>query len=113
MRYILIAILCIVLNITNPSKNDFIEFASLQIKKKYPELDFKPESSATGLEKIISGLGNTMVSNFLTDSTTQKDYIILSIFEVDMKLARDFGIKEKNIKVLGVAGNFLPMPELK
>ena len=97
----------------NPSKNDFIEFASLQIKKKYPELDFKPESSTTGLEKIISGLGNTMVSNFLTDSTTQKDYIILSIFEVDMKLARDFGIKEKNIKVLGVAGNFLPMPELK
>ena len=63
MRYILIAILCIGLNITNPSKNDFIEFASLQIKKKYPELDFKPESSATGLEKIISGLGNTMVSN--------------------------------------------------
>ena len=113
MRYILIAILCIGLNITNPSKNYFIEFASLQIKKKYPELDFKPESSATGLEKIISGLGNTMVSNFLTDSTTQKDYIILSIFEVDMKLARDFGIKEKNIKVLGVAGNFLPMPELK
>ena len=113
MRYILIAILCIGLNITNPSKNDFIEFASLQIKKKYPELDFKPESSATGIEKIISGLGNTMVSNFLTDSTTQKDYIILSIFEVDMKLARDFGIKEKNIKVLGVAGNFLPLPELK
>ncbi len=113
MRYILIAILCIGLNITNPSKNDFIEFASLQIKKKYPELDFKPESSTTGLEKIISGLGNTMVSNFLTDSTTQKDYFILSIFEVDMKLARDFGIKEKNIKVLGVAGNFLPLPELK
>ena len=113
MRYILIAILCIGLNITNPSKNDFIEFASLQIKKKYPELDFKPESNATGIEKIISGLGNTMVSNFLTDSTTQKDYFILSIFEVDMKLARDFGIKEKNIKVLGVAGNFLPLPELK
>ena len=113
MRYILIAILCIGLNITNPSKNDFTEFASLHIKKKYPELDFKPESNATGIEKIISGLGNTMVSNFLTDSTTQKDYFILSIFEVDMKLARDFGIKEKNIKVLGVAGNFLPLPELK
>ena len=66
MKYILIAILCIGLHSTNPSKTDFIEFASMQIKKKYPELDFKPESSATSLEKLISGFGNTMVSNFLT-----------------------------------------------
>lgn len=112
MRYILIAILCIGLHSTNPSKTDFIEFASIQIKKKYPELDFKPESGVTSLEKLISGFGNTMVSNYLTESTTQKDYLIFSIFEVDMKLARDFGIKEKNIKVLGVAGKFLPLSEL-
>jgi hypothetical protein len=100
------------LHSTNPSKTDFIEFASIQIKKKYPELDFKPESGVTSLEKLISGFGNTMVSNYLTESTTQKDYLIFSIFEVDMKLARDFGIKEKNIKVLGVAGKFLPLSEL-
>jgi len=112
VKYFLIALLCIGLNVTNPSKNDFIEFASIQIKKKYPELDFKPESSATSLEKLISGFGNTMVSNYLTESTTQKDYLIFSIFEVDMKLARDFGIKEKNIKVLGVVGKFLPLSEL-
>ena len=112
MKYILIALLCIGLHSTNPSKTDFIEFASIQIKKKYPELDFKPESSATGLEKLISGFGNTMVSNFLTESTTQKDYWIFSIFEVDMKLARDFGVKDKNIKVLGVAGTFVPLSEI-
>ena len=112
MKYILIAILCIGLHSTNPSKTDFIEFASIQIKKKYPELDFKPESSATSLEKLISGFGNTMVSNYLTESTTQKDYWILSVFEVDMKLARDFGIKEKNLKVLGVAGTFVPLSEI-
>ena len=109
VKYILIAILCIGLHSTNPSKTDFIEFASIQIKKKYPELDFKPESSTTGLEKLISGFVNTMVSNYLTESTTQKDYLIFSIFEVDMKLARNFGIKEKNIKVLGVAGTFVPL----
>ena len=113
MKYILIALLCIGLHSTNPSKTDFIEFASIQIKKKYPELDFKPESSATGLEKLISGFGNTMVSNFLTESTTQKDYWIFSIFEVDMKLARDFGVKEKNIMVIGVLDKFIPMPDLK
>ena len=112
MKYILIALICIGLHTTNPSKNEFIEFASMQIKKKYPELDFKPESSASGLEKMISGIGNVMISNFLTDSTTQKDYWVFSVFEVDMKLARDFGIKEKNIKVLGVAGKFLPLSEL-
>lgn len=75
-------------------------------------MNFKPESNATDLEKIISGLGNTMISNFLTESTTRKDYWILSVFEVDMKLARDFGIKEKNLKVLGVAGTFVPLSEI-
>jgi disulfide oxidoreductase YuzD len=38
------------LNVTNPSKTDFIEFASTHIKKKYPDLNFKPESNATDLE---------------------------------------------------------------
>ena len=112
MKYFLIALLCIGLNVTNPSKTDFIEFASIHIKEKYPDLNFKPESNATDLEKIISGLGNTMITNFLTESTSQKDYWILSVFEVDMKLARDFGIKEKNLKVLGVAGTFVPLSEI-
>ena len=112
MKYFLIALLCIGLNVTNPSKTDFIEFASTHIKNKYPDLNFKPETNANELEKIIAGVGNTMVTNFLTESTTQKDYWILSVFEVDMKLARDFGIKEKNLKVLGVAGIFIPLSEI-
>jgi len=29
-----------------------------------------------------------------------------------MKIARDFGIKEKNLKVLGVAGIFVPLSEI-
>ncbi len=108
-RYILIVILGFGLHVTNPSKSGFIEFASIQIKRKYPELDFKPEGSATGLEKLFSGFGNAMVSAYLADYTTQKDYLIFSVFEVDMKLARDFGINEKNIKVLGIAGKYLPL----
>ena len=61
---------------------------------------------------MISRFGNTLLNNNLTDSTTQKDYWIFSIFEVDMKLARDFGIKEKNLKVLGLAGAFVPLSEI-
>ena len=113
MKYFLIALLCIGLNVTNPSKTDFIEFASTHIKNKYPDLNFKPETNANELEKISAGVGNTMVTNFLTESTTQKDYWILSVFEVDMKLARDFGVKEKNIKVIGILDKFIPMPDLK
>jgi hypothetical protein len=30
-----------------------------------------------------------------------------------MKLARDFGVKEKNIKVIGILNKFIPMPDLK
>ena len=112
MKYFLIALLCIGLNVTNPSKTDFIEFASTHIKNKYPDLNFKPETNANELEKIIAGLGNTMITNFITESTNRKDYWILSVFEVNMKLARDFGIKEKNFKVLGVAGTFIPLSEI-
>ena len=113
MKYIVISLPCFGLHATNPYKTDFIEFATTQIKSKHPELDFKPEKGATGLEKMISGIGNAMITNYLTESTSQKDYIFFSVFEVDMKLARDFGIKEKNIKVIGIFDKFIPMPDLK
>ncbi len=50
-----------------------------------------------------------MVTNFLNEATTRKDYVVFSIYELDMKTARDFGIEAKNIKVLGVVGNFIPL----
>lgn len=119
MRYILIAILCLGLHVTNPSESDFIEFASAQIKtrllEKHPDaaglgkIISRTGPDTAGLENLISGFGNVIISAYLTEYTTQKDYLIFSVYEVDMKLARDFGVNEKNIKVLGIAGKFLPL----
>ena len=50
-----------------------------------------------------------MVTNYLNEYTTRKDYIVFSIFELDMRVARDFGIQANNMKVLGVVGQFVPL----
>ena len=97
------------LSLTNPTKSDFVDFASQQIKKEYPHLDFKAEEKTSTLEKMIAGFGNALITNYLTEATTRRDYWIFSLYEVDMKLARDFGVKAKNIKVLGIGGAFVPL----
>lgn len=109
IQIIVLAVIGIGLNITNPSKNEFIDYASTQIKKKYPELDFKADQSTSAIEKMIAGFGNMLITNFLSEATTRKDYVVFCIFELDMKMARDFGVQAKNMRVLGVAGNFIPM----
>ena len=97
------------LNVTNPTKNDFVDFASKQIKKNYPNLDFKTDEKSSGIERMIAGFGNMLITNYLNESTTRRDYLVFSLYEVDMKLARDFGVKAKNMKVLGIGGNFVPL----
>jgi len=97
------------LNVTNPTKSDFVDFAAAQIKRNYPDLDFKADERSSGLEKMIAGFGNMMITSYLNEATTRRDYWVFSLYEVDMKLARDFGVKAKNMKVLGIGGNFLPI----
>ena len=98
-----------VMNVMNPNKTEFIDFASAQIKKKYPDLDFKADKGTSAIEKMIAGFGNMMITNFLSEATTRQDYIVFTIYELDMKMARDFGVEAKNIKVLGIVGNFIPI----
>jgi len=109
IQIIVLAIIGIGLNITNPSKNEFIDFAAGQVKKNYPDLDFKTNSESSGIEKMIAGFGNMMITTVITESTATKDYFFFTIYELDMKLARDFGVDAKNIKVLGIANHFVPL----
>lgn len=109
IKTLVLALVGFVLNLTNPSQNDFIDFASEEVKKKYPELDFKSEQSANGIEKLVAGFGNMMITNFLTEATTRKDYWLFSVYELNLKAARDFGVPVKNMKILGIAGQFIPL----
>lgn len=109
VQVLVLIVLGFMMNVMNPSKNEFIDFASAQIKKKYPDLDFKADTGTSAIEKMIAGFGNMMITNFLNEATTRKDYVVFSIYELDMKMARDFGVEAKNIKVLGIVGNFIPL----
>ena len=109
VQVLVLIVLGFVMNVMNPSKNEFIDFASAQIKKKYPDLDFKENKGTSAIEKMVAGFGNMMITNFLNEATTRKDYVVFSIYELDMKMARDFGVEAKNIKVLGIVGNFIPL----
>ena len=109
VQVLVLIVLGFMMNVMNPSKNEFIDFASAQIKKKYPDLDFKANKGNSAIEKMIAGFGNMMITKFLNEATTRKDYVVFSIYELDMKMARDFGVEAKNIKVLGIVGNFIPL----
>ncbi len=99
----------VILNVSNPSKADFVEFAAVQVKKKYPNLNFQKSPGSSGLERILAGFGNMMITNYLNEYTTRKDYFIFSVYELDMRVARDFGVQANNMKVLGVVGQFFPL----
>jgi hypothetical protein len=97
------------LNISNPSKNEFIDFISIEIKKKYPEINLQANADSSAVEQILVGFGNTVITNILKESTTQKDYWLFSVYELDMRLLRDFGAQVKNVKVIGIANTFIPL----
>jgi len=109
IQIIVPAVIGVGLNITNPSKNEFIDFAAGQVKENYPDLNFKTNSESSGIEKMIAGFGNMMITTVIAESIVTKDYFFFSIHELDMKLARNFGVDEKNIKVLGIAKHFVPL----
>ena len=109
VQLVVVFFLGIALNASNPSKADFVEFAGAKVKKDYPELDFRGSGGSDGVENILAGFGNMMITNYLNEYTARKDYFIFSIYELDMRVARDFGIQAKNMKVLGVVGQFVPL----
>lgn len=109
VQLLVVLVFGVALNASNPSKADFVEFAAVQVKKKYPNLNFKETQGDTGVERILAGFGNMMMTNYLTEYTERKDYFVLSIFTLDMHVARDFGIDAQNMKVMGILGQFIPL----
>ena len=109
IQIIVLVLIGLALNISNPSKNEFIDFISVEIKKKYPEINLQTNADSSTVEQMLVGFGNTVITNVLKESTTQKDYWLFSVYELDMRLLRDFGAQIKNLKVIGVAGSFIPL----
>lgn len=98
---------------SNPTKKDFIEYGVSYIKSNYPELNTKQSPEMSGIERIISGVTNVLLTDLVTDLTMSTNYTLFSIFEIDLKLARDFGYEVNNIKAIGIAGQFFVITESK
>jgi hypothetical protein len=97
-------------HLTNPSKSDFVSFASIELKSRNPELQVNLDQATSLSERLLIGLGNSVLSDFIKQNTDRRDYVFFSVFELDLSLARDFGFSEKNLKVIGIAGSFLSVP---
>lgn len=85
---ILLVVLATFLTITNPTKDDFLEWG---VQKMQAE-------SETDFEKILEGVVGEQVLNV---NTTRKNYVILSIYTVDSG--------DDIIKYLGIIDQFFPI----
>ncbi len=106
LKILVVASIAIVMAVTNPDKGDFAFYANNHIKKLYPNIDptiKKDDDNGTTIVKI---LGNIVIDSLIVNATSQKDYIVFSIFTVDTSLLRAIDSEQKNIKIIGIFGNF-------
>jgi len=82
---ILIIVAATFMAITNPSKEEFINWGVQEMQSE----------SETEFEKIIEGVVGEQV---LKVQTTRRNYVVLSIFTVDSG--------DRNVKYMGVIGQF-------
>lgn len=97
------------LHASNPSLDAFRDFALGEIKQSIPELDIRPSEPNDEIERVAAGILEAVLTSFLAESTSGKDYFFFSIYGLDMKLARNFGLNAPDMKVLGLAGKFFPL----
>ena len=106
LKILVVSSIAIVMGFTNPDKVDFAFYANNHIKKLYPNIDTtikKDDDDGTSIVKI---LGNIVIDSVIFNATSQKDYIIFSVFTVDTSLLRAIDSEQKNIKVIGIFGIF-------
>ncbi len=76
---------------SNPEKDDYIHWISEQATKETENI-------------LIKGIVSVIAEPVLDSATTQKDFLVFSIFETDLT-----GYGMEKIKVVGVLGQFLPI----
>ena len=92
---------------TNPSKIEFVQYASNHISSKISE---KVDSDNSVVNNLITGFTNILVDSLID----HKNYLIFSTYTLDLNLLRTLGSQVKDIKYIGIAGQFIPlsMPDL-
>jgi hypothetical protein len=100
----------IILGMTNPNKLDFIFFANNYVKKQYPELQFtQTEEPEEKVMNLFKGIAKIVITNVVDSATTFDNYYLFTIYTVDTSLLQLMSKEQKNLKFLGVAGQFIPI----
>ncbi|QWD09580.1 DUF4359 domain-containing protein [Polynucleobacter paneuropaeus] len=99
---ILFSVLCF----TNPSKQEFVYFATQKISGNISQ---NLNADNQFLNNVVSGFTSLFVDGLIQ----HQNYLIFSTYTLDLELVRRFGGNVKDVKFLGIAGQFisLSMPD--
>lgn len=95
---IVFAVLCF----TNPSKQEFVLFATQKISGNISQ---NLNSDNQLLNNIVSGFTSLVVDGLIQ----HQNYLIFSTYTLDLDLVRRFGGNVRDVKFLGIAGQFIPL----
>jgi hypothetical protein len=95
---ILFSVLCL----TNPSKQEFVYFATQKISGN---LSQNLNSDNQFLNNVVSGFTSLVVDGLIQ----HKNYLVFSTYTLDLELVRRFGNNVKDVKFLGIGGQFIPL----
>jgi hypothetical protein len=96
-----------VLCFTNPSKQEFVVFAT---KKISGNISQNLNSDNQFFNNIVYGFASLAVDGLIQ----HQNFLVFSTYVLDLELVRRFGGNVKDVKFLGIAGRFIPlsMPDL-
>lgn len=87
---------------TNPSKQEFVLFASQKISGNISQ---NLNSDNQFLNNIVSGFASLVVDGLIQ----HQNFLVFSTYALDLELVRRFGGNVKDVKFLGIAGQFIPL----
>ena len=91
-----------VLCFTNPSKQEFVVFASQKISGNISQ---NLNSDNQFFNNIVNGFTSLVVDGLIQ----HQNFLVFSTYALDLELVRRFGGNVKDVKFLGIAGRFIPL----
>jgi hypothetical protein len=97
--YLILVLVAVALFLTNPTKQEFADYAWDKIINSQGDNELIKESGALGKGMIKAGI------NLFT---THNDYLIFSTFHVNTSAIDFITGDSTSVKIIGIAGNFIP-----
>ena len=103
---IALLIVLVALGVTNPSKSQFVSHASekyiLPLLEDAGAIRFSRDSDI-----LLASTIWVLADAALDEVTDHNDFLLFSLYTIDLSYLRIYGIKLSDLKVVGVANNFI------